>query len=144
MTYFHFSFDQWRQAVEKVVGDDPGFVYRVYPAPEGHELESCRYADDMGNPSCIIGHAAMVLDPSFFSALSVAEAVNGEPSFGAAEIDSHVNVVIDKRTLMFLYELQNSQDCGLTWTASLDCADRLDRETIEAQAWEENETEHQD
>lgn len=135
---FNFTFDQWRRAVEEVVFENPGYVYERVALEHGGC--SCMYTTMDGRPSCLIGHAALRLSSELFNQVSLAESVMDEgETFGVNEIENHIQIDIDARTLGFLTNLQAYQDGGTSWGECLKHAEEMDHMSVVSQAWVENE-----
>ena len=102
-------------AVEKR-GED--FVYDTDELfPDEGDYRSCRYADDDGNPSCIVGEVIYEIDPELFK--EIAEDFNTDRFRVIVATSQRINLLGSAARLTSLFheldEAQRKQDTGVAW-----------------------------
>lgn len=97
-----------------------GHENHVYQPPDGR---TCRYADDNGKPSCIVGQIVFKLSPETFTEAVYREQANGSffaDNFCAGQRYGRSELVIFEHTAAeFLSALQGQQDAGIMWGKAL-------------------------
>lgn len=124
MTEYRFTKEQALEALRKAVklkGED-----YVYPEEEKF-MGSCRYANDEGSPSCIVGHVVYILDPEAFKHLAAVEAEQETTAVEDLTIAYEGSYLPedfwDRATARVLQEAQSKQDTGSKWGDALGAAE---------------------
>lgn len=104
-------------ALREVIAGHEDFVYRQ---------PQCRYADESGNPSCVVGHAVNQLDPEVFAVIRQTEVNLGRsPSIGYSNEFREGEILgISNDGLLILQAAQAAQDGGETWGDALEIAEQ--------------------
>lgn len=92
----------------------------VYPYAKG--LGACKYAENDGSPSCIVGHVLAKLDPEMFAKVKEAEG-RESGSFPVSMLldaeEFYSEVELSFPLVTALASAQNMQDTGSTWGEAL-------------------------
>lgn len=130
MTGKPFTFEQVLEATRAIV-DERGhdFIYQQvvrYHEPLGREIPQCVYADDEGQPSCLVGHVIHRLDPEAFETLARRERSEGGDIADSLRLRGHLpqDFWTDDAEAAMVYA-QDVQDSGDTWSEALHAAENL-------------------
>ena len=105
------------EAIRKIVAESPHFLYR------GHSGGRYGYADDEGNPSCLVGCVLAEVAPDLLARLHEGEKRTGEStSFTTStlKILGVYELPFEARTIRALCRAQAAQDTGYSWGMALD------------------------
>lgn len=114
-----FTYEQAKAKLLELAAERPDYVYVLPRSSRGAAV----YADDDGNPSCIVGYVLVDLDPEAFEDAHRREENSFSPNYGsiAPERVSPAAQLLDMA--------QDLQDAGFTWGRAvrdaIEYADRL-------------------
>lgn len=105
------------EAIRKIVAETPDFIYR------GHSGGRYGYADEEGNPSCLVGCVLAEVAPDLLARLHEGEKIADESA--AFSLTNLANLGVyelpfKRRTIRALYRAQATQDTGAPWGMALD------------------------
>ena len=105
------------EAIRKIVAETPDFIYR------GHSGGRYGYADDEGNPSCLVGCVLAEVAPDLLARLHEGEKIADESASFSLTSLANLGVYelpFTRRTIRALRHAQAHQDTGYSWGMALD------------------------
>lgn len=105
------------EAIRKIVAESPDFIYR------GYSGGLYGYADDEGNPSCLVGCVLAEVAPDLLARLHEGEKIADESAVFSLTSLASLGVYelpFKRRTMRALYCAQAAQDTGYSWGVALD------------------------
>lgn len=124
MTSEPASLERVLEVTREVVDERPGYTYKT---PERFGRYGCWYADEEGNPSCLVGHVIQRLDPEAFQQLVEFEEreQRSEAAISIPELIPDLKSLMTRDGWQAMQAAQNSQDEGYSWSAALCAAEDL-------------------
>lgn len=105
------------EAIRKIVAETPDFVYK------GHSGGRYGYADEEGNPSCLVGCVLAEVAPDLLARLHEGEKIADESATFSLTRLARLGVYelpFEWRTIRALGRAQGAQDAAAPWWAALD------------------------
>ena len=105
------------EAIRKIVAESPDFLYR------GHSGGRYGYADDEGNPSCLVGCVLAEVAPDLLARLHEGEKIADESASFSLTSLANLGVYelpFERRTRRAWRHAQAYQDTGAPWGMALD------------------------
>lgn len=105
------------EAIRKIVAESPDFVYK------GYSGGLYGYADDEGNPSCLVGCVLAEVAPDLLARLHEGEKIADESA--AFSLTNLANLGVyelpfKRHIIRALCRAQETQDAGYSWGMALD------------------------
>ena len=119
------SLERVLQVTREIVDERPGYIYETV-ARYDHGA-GCWYSDNMGNPSCLVGHVIQRLDPEAFQEVVEFEKAEerSDAAINLAMQGPHLRALMTRDAWQAMQAAQNRQDEGQSWSEALYAAENL-------------------